>query len=1346
MNPAYYPLQKLYNYKIYGNAHELFNCLLRIGNSLMALQLSTRTGGQGEDPTQSLHTALENFRNTLTEEQNRAFQESTTAPDAASVIEFVAQIDARNSSTRRRCVAPRLCSFLEATQQFTDVVDTFISSNPIIAALVWGGVKTAILTASNVASYFDKVTSMIMRIGKSSPTYQQFGLLYPSSIGLQRALCDFYAGIIHLCVKIIEVSRRTALKQTLSSILSPFESEFKPFLDLLDEATHKINLEVSLASKQTDQEAKKLLEYESQQNSTFRASALGFYKTSRKQQADASRWQMNREEREMVKLKTSIRNNLSPIDHVPPRKQVAKQRVSTTAEWFRKEPIFYKWKRDPQTAILWCLGTIGMGKTVIMSNVVARLELHAARKSNEVVCYYFCRVDNEASLSARNILGSLVRQILDAEIEKSNYESLLSLEETTRGLSTSEIIHFLLGHLETCAGKKYYIILDGLDECSGNQVKAVVEALIELCRSDVECSFKILCACRPGLEKLFKLTRTQYRIMVNEKKVMSDMDHYITMMLEKRLEDGGLTLGDSTIITEIYSTLRDKSDGMFLWASLCIEEICAQNCDHDILEALKHLPQSLAELYDRKLRRVREERVAEQAMKILQYCGAVKRPLTVTEYREALSLSLEQKGFDRGKVPNDMDRIINGCYGLTFVDEEEDTIHYVHSSVKERLFITNGQHPAPFDMASVDQNFGFLCMTYLNFTDFKRQLVKFKNGSGTPIKPLQLGTSTLPIYSPSRVTSKIAQKLLSRHSQLQHFSTREIERTAQEILGDGGSSQLELELRKQGFQFLNYARAYWLNHLTDFTPDMNSDMWRLFCRCIEGDDIPICTPWESENDGKAIPEAIQWLLANQNYALLWYYARHQPHVLSENVKDEILRRADIHNRCRYTEVLVCLDNTTKILNHGLSYAAQDGCIRSLQMLLQAGAEIDAQVIGKTALQIAAGGGRLEMVQALLAAKAEVNVPASEPFGQTALQAAVREGHLEVVQALLAAKADPNASAAEHGQKALQVAVGGGQLEIVQALLAAKAEVNLPATKYHGQTALQVAAECGHLEVVQTLLAAKADPNALAAEYYGPTALQSAAGKGYLGVVQALLVAKADVNAPAAESDGQTALQAAAGGGHLKVMQTLLDAKADVNAFTPGFGQTALQVAAGEGHLNVLQALLAAKADINAPPAESNGRTALQAAAEGGHLDVVQTLLLEKADVNASPAEFSGRTALQAAAGEGHLKVVQTLLAAKAKVNALPARDSGRTALQAAAENGHLHVVQGLLAVHADVDAFSAPLQGRTALGAAQRGGYTEIMQALLEARASERFPARHAGETSRGRPLEEIFRSSVAEG
>ncbi|RJE18004.1 hypothetical protein PHISCL_09658 [Aspergillus sclerotialis] len=102
----------------------------------MALVVLSHTDIRVADPTLSLKQALVDFEGILTEEQKRQCQASTTKPDIASVIAFVAEIDANNNSTTKRCVAPRLCTFLQAIQQFSGVVDTFVNSNPTVAALV----------------------------------------------------------------------------------------------------------------------------------------------------------------------------------------------------------------------------------------------------------------------------------------------------------------------------------------------------------------------------------------------------------------------------------------------------------------------------------------------------------------------------------------------------------------------------------------------------------------------------------------------------------------------------------------------------------------------------------------------------------------------------------------------------------------------------------------------------------------------------------------------------------------------------------------------------------------------------------------------------------------------------------------------------------------------------------------------------------------------------------------------------------------------------------------------------------------------------------------------------------
>jgi serine/threonine-protein phosphatase 6 regulatory ankyrin repeat subunit B len=273
------------------------------------------------------------------------------------------------------------------------------------------------------------------------------------------------------------------------------------------------------------------------------------------------------------------------------------------------------------------------------------------------------------------------------------------------------------------------------------------------------------------------------------------------------------------------------------------------------------------------------------------------------------------------------------------------------------------------------------------------------------------------------------------------------------------------------------------------------------------------------------------------------------------------------------------------------------------------------------------------------------------------------GHLEVVQALLAAKADVNATRA-HGSKdgdtALTLASLKGHLNVVQALLAAKADVNAGSPP-----ALYDAAMAGNLDLVRALLAAK--PNL---DWRDPIC-------GTTALMQAL--------APFSYM-GHNPLTSR---GSWDVARLLVEAGANINVTTKG-GVTALMLVAEESSprsLAMVQALLAANADVNggsagrttrglspAEPSYSNaaGYTALGLAASTGSVDVVQLLLATPwVDVNAK--QRGGSTALTIASAKGRSDIVRLLLAAKADVSA--ADDGGKTASMLAVENGHAEVAR-----------------------------------------------------------------------
>ena len=157
--------------------------------------------------------------------------------------------------------------------------------------------------------------------------------------------------------------------------------------------------------------------------------------------------------------------------------------------------------------------------------------------------------------------------------------------------------------------------------------------------------------------------------------------------------------------------------------------------------------------------------------------------------------------------------------------------------------------------------------------------------------------------------------------------------------------------------------------------------------------------------------------------------------------------------------------------------------------------------------------------------------------------AVQRGDLTAVRALLAKKADVNVPQAD-GATALQWAVYRDDLATVDLLL--KAGANVKVANQYGATPLSLAAEAGKVAIVQRLLEAGADPNERLLNK--ETVLMVAARTGDVATMQLLLDRGADVNAKEALR-GTTALMWAASQKHPAAVKLLVDRGADVSAVT-----------------------------------------------------------------------------------------------------------------------------------------------------------------------------------------------------
>ena len=152
-----------------------------------------------------------------------------------------------------------------------------------------------------------------------------------------------------------------------------------------------------------------------------------------------------------------------------------------------------------------------------------------------------------------------------------------------------------------------------------------------------------------------------------------------------------------------------------------------------------------------------------------------------------------------------------------------------------------------------------------------------------------------------------------------------------------------------------------------------------------------------------------------------------------------------------------------------------------QLLLKGKASVNWTYDGKTVLQSVAKHNRVEMVETLLNAGADVNAPAGPKSGRTALQHASEQGNLEMAKLLLSHGAEVNAPAGhKKGITALQGAMCKGSLKLVLTLLEAGANINDEPAAVDGRTALEAAAEWGRLDIVHLLLNNDSEPDTIEA--------------------------------------------------------------------------------------------------------------------------------------------------------------------------------------------------------------------------------------------------------------------------
>ncbi|KAF8249116.1 hypothetical protein K440DRAFT_641482 [Wilcoxina mikolae CBS 423.85] len=1006
---------------------------------------------------EELRAALDSFHEALTEDQKTQLS-AIGKPTASAVVELTENIDAKKPKSSRRVLG-----FLQSFQQFSAVVDTFIQSNPVVSALVWGSVKFLILASLNYLDYFDKLSDMLQKLGYLCPTLERIKCLFPDSPELCDLIASFYATAIAFCTK------AHGIKQVGKSLWKPFKLEFQDIENRLHDQRERIDLEITAASETVAFRERQAASLYRKRGEVYRALQLtqheenrGWHIAGMKRHQENRQWQILQTER---KIRKQLLARISNYDYRGTFSRALHKRCEGTGNWLMDTEEFKKWYEEDCSSILWYHG----------------------------------------------IPVSFIRQILNVfeniSPELNDYLQGLFMDVGSLADPNVGVLFQALAQVELLADTSFFIV-DGLDECNDSERRQLLWNL-KLLGGMSNRRIKVVVSSREEVDISSFLRDHSHEVPLAARAV-ADIGCFIRQELNQRIEDQRLIVGRQPMIQNIQDALVAGSDGMFLWVAFQLDELCLAKNDEDIHQILRVLPRGLNETYGRVLQRIIRDRDPEVAFKIFRWIATSKRPPRPRELLEAIALEPGDTQWQQfhARMYLSGERMIQNCSNLVTVNaiEGEDTIvMFAHHTVLEFLTSANPHIGTPgfsflFNIRDASIHAASVCLTYRNLADFETQVATL------PTQDTQLKLSALDLLPTSGAFGflmRLAQGIgfiRPRLSQRKVGFGRLLPALQSAAVAPEVTSKL-----KQNFGLFEYVSMFWIHHCACLRE--NDEPLKRFRAALENTVPAFPVPWATVTDQrsgdpseKPTPEiaAIRWAVENRHRALFelfitlgdgklplellnrlyqFQFQDHSNRVLTPGYVYERLAVAAASNG--HVLLLEYLQEFSVFLNqvtwpNALIAASSNGHLGTVSFLIEnIPFERDDVAIASCS---AAENGELSIVLTLLQL---VHPDEPDSFGRTTLVAAAQHGHLHIVDVLLNFDAKDgvriqNKGHLDNSKRALNLAAENGHLDVVDRLLTAVLEASErgdDSDRISIDSLIQLAKKNGHSAVVKRLKSA-----------------------------------------------------------------------------------------------------------------------------------------------------------------------------------------------------------------------------------------------------------------------------------
>jgi hypothetical protein len=214
--------------------------------------------------------------------------------------------------------------------------------------------------------------------------------------------------------------------------------------------------------------------------------------------------------------------------------------------------------------------------------------------------------------------------------------------------------------------------------------------------------------------------------------------------------------------------------------------------------------------------RINRAGTAKSAQKIFRWVAAAKRPLSLEELREAIAIRPCQPSLTSEALEKDINQLVLYCGNLILFDEGDQVVQFAHHTV--RLFLLEeSRNPSlddfHFQLQHANHDAGGICVTYLNFIDFKRQLAEISAAQPRIYGPSVTLRASLPA-GPNVSTRNYWLRWMQLGS---NVGKSDVER---KLYDDASmNSSRSFEKLQSPYALLPYASEHWLSHSSAFAEE-----------------------------------------------------------------------------------------------------------------------------------------------------------------------------------------------------------------------------------------------------------------------------------------------------------------------------------------------------------------------------------------------------------------------------------------------------------------------------------------------------------------------------------------------